>query len=173
MALKERYPRNRKPSRSPWLSSECTILVPFSPDVSLKRGQDFLEKKNTDAALPFLFKAIDDPHHLDVCSSISKMLPQDMAIKFLEFSELKGERGWILMGMSISLSRHEVVRIYRTPWVRIVLRLPTSIAPQTSGGSTERGHTCVLRTLMHAYVNAKHWDKAAYAFLLVSFPGYP
>ncbi|KAJ7119179.1 hypothetical protein C8R44DRAFT_923196 [Mycena epipterygia] len=115
MALKEQHPRNRK------------------PNVGLKRGQDFLEKKNPEEALPFLIKAMDKPHHLDVYSSISEMLPQDMAIKFLEYTELKYVRS-CASTVTCEYGAPDFWGIYGTrPYMR------------------------VLRTLMHTYVNAKHY----------------
>ncbi|KAJ6613951.1 hypothetical protein B0H10DRAFT_1951098 [Mycena sp. CBHHK59/15] len=59
-------------------------------EANLKRGQDLLNKKKPDEALPFLLKAMEDPNNLDACNSVSMMLPPNMVIEFLKNTELKG-----------------------------------------------------------------------------------
>ncbi|KAJ6545081.1 hypothetical protein DFH09DRAFT_659271 [Mycena vulgaris] len=112
-------------------------------EANLKRGQELLEKKKPDEALPFLLKAMEDPNNLDACSSIAMMLPQEAAIEFLKQGELKG--------------RAHLHRVLSPDCFELTCEYG---APRFWGILETRPYMRLLGTLARAYVNEKRWDEA-------------
>ncbi|KAJ7153106.1 hypothetical protein C8R43DRAFT_885952 [Mycena crocata] len=112
-------------------------------EANLKRGQALIERKKPDEALPFLLKAMEDPHNLDACNSVSMMLPQDQAIDFLKSAELKG--------------RAHLQRILSPDCFELTCRYG---APKFWGILETRPYMRLLGTLVRAFVNAKRWEEA-------------
>lgn len=60
-----------------------------------------MNKKKPEKAIPFLLKAMEDPHNLDACVSLALAMPHDMAIELLKRGE---QQGTSLLGLSYMTS---------------------------------------------------------------------
>ncbi|KAF8184093.1 hypothetical protein K438DRAFT_1724176 [Mycena galopus ATCC 62051] len=112
-------------------------------EANLKRGQELLNMKKPQEALPFLLKALEDPNNLDACSSISMMLPQDTAIAYLQKAELAGRR--------------HLQNVLGPDCFELTCRYG---APNFWGILETRPYMRLLGTLVRTYVNAKRWSDA-------------
>ncbi|KAJ7328713.1 hypothetical protein DFH08DRAFT_916603 [Mycena albidolilacea] len=112
-------------------------------EANLKRGQELIEKRKPTEALPFLLKAMEDPNNLDASSSVALMLPQDLAIEFLQKAELNGRRH---LHSVLGPDCFELTSEYG--------------APHFWGILETRPYMRLLGTLVRSYVDAGRWNEA-------------
>ncbi|KAK0442426.1 hypothetical protein EV421DRAFT_1808973 [Armillaria borealis] len=110
---------------------------------NLDKGQEWMNKKKPEKAIPFLLKAMEDPNNLDACVSLALAMPHDMAIELLKRGEQQGRDS---LKRSLGEDCFEDNARYG--------------APNFWGILETRPYMRLLGTMTRMYVQLENWNKA-------------